>query len=61
MSCGRQERYRVFLEKPGGKEILGRPRHRWEYSIKTNLQDVERGEAWTGMVWFRIGTSGGLL
>jgi hypothetical protein len=31
---------RVLVEKPEGKSILGRPRHRWEDNIKTDLQEV---------------------
>jgi hypothetical protein len=30
----------VLIFKPEGKRPLGRPRHRWEDSIKMNLQDV---------------------
>jgi hypothetical protein len=26
------------LGKPEGKGLLGRPRHRWEYTIKMKLQ-----------------------
>jgi len=42
------------------KEPLGRPRRRWDYIIKMNLQkwDVV---AWTGSIWLRIGTSDGHL
>jgi hypothetical protein len=29
--------YRVLVEKPEGKRLLGRPRHRWEDIIKTDL------------------------
>jgi len=29
--------------KPEGKRALGRDRHRWEESIKLNLQNVECG------------------
>jgi hypothetical protein len=32
-----------LVEKPGGKEPLGRPRHRWEYNIKMGLQEIECG------------------
>jgi hypothetical protein len=32
--------YRVLVEKPEGKRPLGRSRHRWEDSIKMNLQEV---------------------
>jgi len=30
--------YRVFVQKPGGKRSLGRPRHRWEYNIKMDCR-----------------------
>jgi hypothetical protein len=32
--------YRVFVGKPEGKRPLGRPRRRWEDSIKMDLQEV---------------------
>jgi hypothetical protein len=32
--------YRGLLGKPDGKRPLGRPRHRWEYNIKMDLQEV---------------------
>ena len=35
--------YRVLEGKPGGKRPLGRPRHRWEDNIKTDLQEVGCG------------------
>jgi hypothetical protein len=34
-------KYRVFVGKPEGKRLLGRPRHRWEEwedNIKIDLQ-----------------------
>jgi hypothetical protein len=36
--------YRLLVEKPLGKKLLGRPRHRWD------------GVIWTGLIWLRIGT-----
>ena len=33
---------RVLLEKPEGKRPLVRPRRRWEYNIKMELQDFGR-------------------
>ena len=45
---------------PEGKRPLGRPRRRWEGNIKMDLQEVGWW-AWTGLVWLRIGTGGGLL
>jgi hypothetical protein len=52
--------YRVFVGKPEGRRPLGRPRHRWEDNIKMDLVEVG-WVAWTGSVWLRIGTGGGLL
>jgi hypothetical protein len=36
--CGK---YSVLIRKPWGKRLLGRPRHRWAYNIKMDLQEVE--------------------
>jgi hypothetical protein len=38
--------YRILVERPEGRRLLGRPRHRWEDNIKRDLQEVEW--AWTG-------------
>ena len=35
--------HRVLVGKPEGKKPLGRPRHRWEYNIKMDLQEVGEG------------------
>jgi len=32
--------YRVLLGKPEGRRPLGRPRRRWAYNIRMNLQEV---------------------
>jgi hypothetical protein len=45
--------------KPEGRRPLGRPRRRWADNIKMDLW--EGGGAWTGSIWLRIGTGGGLL
>ena len=39
--------YRGLLGKPEGKRPLGRPRYRWEYNIKLDLQKV----GFAGMDW----------
>jgi hypothetical protein len=52
--------YRAFVGKPEGRRPLGRPRRGWEYNIKLDLREVG-WEAWTGSIWLRIGTGGGLL
>jgi len=41
--------YKVLVGKPEGKRPLARPRHRWVYNIKTDLQEVEWW-AWTGSI-----------
>jgi hypothetical protein len=46
--------------KPEGKRPLGRPRHRWEYNIRMDIREIG-WVVWTGLIWLRIGTSGGLL
>ena len=35
--------YRVLVGKPEGMRPLGRPRHRWEDTIKMDLQEVGCG------------------
>ena len=35
--------HRVLVGKPEGKRALGRPRRRWEYNIKMDLQEVGGG------------------
>jgi hypothetical protein len=52
--------YRVLVGRPEGRRPLGRPRRRWEDNIKMDLEEVGWG-AWTGLIWLRIGTVGGLL
>jgi hypothetical protein len=42
--------YRVLVGKPEGKRPLGRPRCRWEYNIRMNLQEVGCG----GMDWIGL-------
>ena len=43
--------YTVLVGKPEGKRPLERPRHRWEYNIKMDLQEVGCG----GMDWIELG------
>jgi hypothetical protein len=42
--------YRVFMGKPEGRKLLGRPRRRWEYNIKMDLHEVGCG----GMDWIHL-------
>ena len=38
--------HRVLVGKSEGKRSLGRPRHRWEDNIKTDLREVGGGGDW---------------
>jgi hypothetical protein len=51
--------YRMLVENPEGKRALGRPRRRWVDNIKMDFKRDTMG--WYGLIWLRIGTSGGLL
>jgi len=46
----RRGMYRVLVEKPEGKRPLGRPRYRWEDSIRMDLQEVGCGS----MNWIKL-------
>jgi hypothetical protein len=50
----RRGAYMVLVVKP-----LGRPRHRWEDNVKVYLS--LDGGTWSGSIWIRTGTGGGLL
>jgi hypothetical protein len=51
---------RVLVRRPKGKRPLGRPRHTWEDNIKMGLLEAGWGwGAWTGLIWLRIGHTGG--
>jgi hypothetical protein len=53
--------YRILVGKPEGKRPLGRQRRRWMDNIKMDLRETGwDGVEWTGWIWLRIGTSGGL-
>jgi hypothetical protein len=53
--------YRVLMGKYERKRLFERPRLRRQDNIKMNIREVRKGVAWTGLIWLRIGTSGGLL
>jgi len=46
----RRDVYRVIMGKPEGKRPLRRPRHRWEGSMKMDLQEVGCG----GIDWIEL-------
>jgi hypothetical protein len=53
--------YRILVGKAEGQRPLRRSRRKWVDNIKPDLREREVGVVWTGSIWFRIGTSGGLL
>jgi hypothetical protein len=54
--------YRILVGLPEGKGPLGRPRRRWMGQIKMDLREIGwDGMVGIGLIWLRIGTSGGLL
>jgi hypothetical protein len=55
----RRGAYRVLVGKPEGKRPLGRPGHRWEFIVWMDLKSA--GREWYGLMWFRLGVSGGPL
>jgi hypothetical protein len=54
-----RDAYRILVGKPEGKRPLGKPRCRWMNNIKMDLS--WDGVVWAGLIWIRIGKSGGLL
>jgi hypothetical protein len=36
--------YRVLVGKSEGKRPLGMPRHRWEYKVKVDFQELRCGD-----------------
>jgi hypothetical protein len=59
---GKRNAYRILVGKPEGKIPLGRPGRGWEDNIKMGLREIGwGGVVWTGLIWLKIGTCGGLL
>jgi hypothetical protein len=52
--------YNILIGRPEGRRPLGRPRRRWEDSIKTDLREIGFG-MWIGFIGLWIGSGGGLL
>jgi hypothetical protein len=55
----RKFEYRGWVGRPDVKRPLGKSRPRWDDNVKMDLQQMEWGEAWTGLMWPRIGIDGG--
>ena len=59
-SMGENRRaYKILEGKPEGRTPFGKPEYRLENNIKMDLQEIKWG--WSGLIWLRVGTSGGLL
>jgi hypothetical protein len=52
--------YKVLVGKPEGLRPLERSRRRWEDGIKMDLGEIG-WEVWSGFIWLRFGTVGGML
>jgi hypothetical protein len=52
--------YRVVVGKPERRRPLERPMSSLDDNIKIDLREMEWG-SWTGSIWLRAGTGGGLL
>jgi hypothetical protein len=55
-----RDTYNILVAKPERKTPLGRPRHRQEDNIRMYLREMG-WDVWTGLIWLRIETIGGLL
>jgi hypothetical protein len=42
--------YRLFVGKPEGKRLLGRPRRSWKKNIKIDLLEI----GWGGVDWIGL-------
>jgi len=49
--------YKILVVKAEGNRPHGRTRRRWEDNIIMDLS----GKVWTGFIWLKARTSGGLL
>jgi hypothetical protein len=56
----RRGAYRVLVGRPEGKRPLGRPGRIWEDNTNIVFKRWD-GRTWTGSIWLRIETGGGIL
>jgi hypothetical protein len=47
--------YKILVEKPVGKRLLGIHRYRCQDSITVDIREIGWG-MWTGLIWVTIGT-----
>jgi hypothetical protein len=57
----RREWHVAQMGKPEGKRPLGRPICRWVENVLNWILERQSGMVWTGSIWLRTGTSGGLV
>jgi hypothetical protein len=50
----RRGAYRVLVRKPEGRKPLGRPRHKLEHNIKTDLEEIGCGGRATAVDWIDL-------
>jgi hypothetical protein len=58
---GRGGAYSTLVGKHEGRRLLERPRRRWGIILKWIFERLDGERAWTGSIWLRIGTGGGLF
>ena len=49
--------FKILTSKSTGKRPLGRPRSRWQDSIRMDLEEIGINEG-IGLIWLRIGIIG---
>jgi hypothetical protein len=57
---GKRNTYRILMGISEGKKPLGTPRRGRRIILKWALEKYDE-VVWTGLIWIRIRTSGGLL
>jgi hypothetical protein len=60
MNRPKRNAYRLFVGKQEGKRPLGNP-DIGGWTILRWILERKNEMVWTGLIWLRIGTSGGLL
>jgi hypothetical protein len=50
IAYSKRNAYRVLVEKPEGKRLLVRPRHRWKDNINMGLREIR----WGGLDWIHL-------
>jgi hypothetical protein len=48
--------YKIFVRKPKGTRLLGRPRHRWVIILEWIIEEYG-GKLWTGFIRLSTGSS----